>query len=47
MIELELTKDDLTQLTVIDGTAVLDNGVDPKKAYTVINPDVLDAPRRV
>lgn len=44
MIELVLTKDDLTHLTAIDGTTVLDSGVDPKKAYTLINPDMLDAP---
>ena len=43
MLELVLTKADLAGLYVVDDVTVVDNGHRPKKAYTLKNPDVLDA----
>lgn len=43
MIEFVLTKEDTTHLSVVDEVTVVDNGHSPKKAYTLKNPDVLDA----
>nr|DAR84039.1 MAG TPA: hypothetical protein [Caudoviricetes sp.] len=43
MLELVLTKADLAGTYVVDDVTVVDNGHSPKKAYTLKNPDVLDA----
>lgn len=43
MIEFVLTKEDVTHLNIVDDVTVVDNGHSPKKAYTLKNPDVLDA----
>lgn len=42
MIEIVLTKVDVTHLSIVDEVTVVDNGNSPKKAYTLKNPDVLD-----
>lgn len=44
MIELVLTKQDLIHLSIVDDATVVDNGRNPKKAYTLTNPEVVDAP---
>ena len=44
MIELVLTKEDVTHLSIVDDVTVVDNGNNPKKAYTLKNLEVLDAP---
>lgn len=44
MIEFVLTKEDVTHLSIVDEVTIVDNGHNPKKAYTLENPDVLDAP---
>lgn len=44
MLELVLTKADLSSLTIVDTETVADSGSNPKKAYTLKNTDVLDAP---
>lgn len=43
MLELVLTNSDLAGLTVVDNETLVDSGSNPKKAYTLKNPDVLDA----
>lgn len=43
MIELVLTKVDVTHLSIVDEVTVVDNGHRTKRAYTLKNPDVLDA----
>lgn len=44
MLELVLTKADLPGLTIVDTETVVDSGSNPKKAYTLKSPDLLDAP---
>jgi hypothetical protein len=44
MLEFVLTKEDVTHLNIVDDVTVVDNGHDPKKAYTLKNLEVLDAP---
>lgn len=44
MLELVLTKADLSSLTIVDTETVVDSGSNPKKAYTLKNPGLLDAP---
>lgn len=44
MLELVLTKADLSSLTIVDAETVADSGSNPKKAYTLKNPGLLDAP---
>lgn len=44
MLELVLTKVDLSGLTIVDSDTVADSGSNPKKAYTLENPGLLDAP---
>lgn len=44
MMELVLTKQDVTHLSIVDDATVVDNGHNPKKAYTLTNPEVVDAP---
>ncbi len=44
MIELVLTKEDITHLSIVDAATVVDNGDIPKSAYTITDPDVMDAP---
>lgn len=44
MLELVLTKQDLIHLSIVDDDTVVDNGHNPKKAYTLTNPEVVDAP---
>lgn len=43
MIELVLTKEDVTHLSIVDDVTVVNNGNNPKKAYTLKNLEVLDA----
>lgn len=43
MIEFVLTKEDATHLSIVDDVTVVDNGSNPKRAYTIINTDVMDA----
>lgn len=43
MMELVLTKQDVTHLSIVDDATVVDNGHNPKKAYTLTNPEVVDA----
>lgn len=47
MLELVLTKADLSSLIIVDAETVADSGSNPKKAYTLKNPGLLDAPRHV
>ena len=44
MLELVLTKADLSGLTIVDSDTVIDSGSTPAKAYTLENPGLLDAP---
>lgn len=44
MLELVLTKADLSGLTIVDSDTVVDSGITPAKAYTLENPGLLDAP---
>lgn len=44
MMELVLTKQDVTHLSIVDDATVVDNGNRTKRAYTLTNLDVLDAP---
>lgn len=44
MIEFVLTKEDVTHLIIVDEVTVVDNGHSTKRAYTLKNLDVLDAP---
>lgn len=44
MLELVLTKADLSGLTIVDSDTVADSGSNPKKAYTLENSGLLDAP---
>ena len=44
MLELALTKADLSGLTIVDSNTVADSGSNPKKAYTLENPGLLDVP---
>lgn len=44
MLELVLTKADLSGLTIVDSDTVVDSGSTPAKAYTLENPGLLDAP---
>lgn len=44
MLELVLTKADLSSLIIVDAETVADSGSNPKKAYTLKNPGLLDAP---
>lgn len=43
MMELVLTKHDVTHLSIVDDATVVDNGHNPKKAYTLTDLEVLDA----
>lgn len=44
MIEFVLTKEDVTRLSIVDDVTVVDNGHSTKRAYTLKNSGVLDAP---
>lgn len=44
MMELVLTKQDVTHLSIVNDATVVDNGHNPKKAYTLTNTEVVDAP---
>nr|DAN69407.1 MAG TPA: hypothetical protein [Caudoviricetes sp.] len=44
MIEFVLTKEDVTHLNIVDDNTVADAESNPKKAYTLKNQEVLDAP---
>lgn len=44
MMELVLTKQDVTHLSIVDDATIVDNGHNPKKAYTLTNLEELDAP---
>lgn len=44
MMELVLTKQDVMHLSIVDDATVVNNGHNPKKAYTLTNLEELDAP---
>ena len=44
MMELVLTKQDVTHLSIVDDATVVDNGNSTKRAYTITNTNIIDAP---
>lgn len=44
MIEFVLTKADVTHLSVVEDTTVVDKGNTPKRAYSITNTNSINAP---